>query len=69
MCGTLSRAGPTASLRKADFLEDTSQGCSHLPPAEHSAASGAVSKWLGYVSKGRAIPGVKALPLNDQNVC
>lgn len=44
MYGTLSGAGPTQSLRKADFLGNTSKGCSRLPPAEHSAASGAVSK-------------------------
>lgn len=69
MCGTLSGAGPTESLRKADLLENTSQGCSCLPPAEHCAASGAVSKWLGCVSKGRTIPGVKALALRDQNIC
>lgn len=69
MCGTLSGVGPTESLRKADFLGNMSQGCSHLPPAERSAASGAVSKWLGCVSKGRTIPGARALALRDQNIC
>lgn len=68
MCGTLSGAGPSESLRKSDFLGNTSQGCSRLPPAEHSAASGAVSKWLECVSKGSTIPGVGALALRDQNM-
>lgn len=69
LCGALSGAGPTESLRKSDFLGNTSQGCSRLPPAEHSAGSGAVSKWLECVSKGRTIPGVRAQALRDQNIC
>lgn len=73
MCGTLSGAVPTESLRKSDFLGNTSQGCSRLPPPEHSAASGCSSqpqsKWLGCVSKGRTIPEVGAPTQRDQNIC